>query len=50
MYRFISVVVVIKGVWQMTIVFGVLCFIAGINVGCLMAICVSNVMEKRENK
>ena len=34
----------------MTIVFGVLCFIAGINVGCLMAICVSNVMEKRENK
>lgn len=32
----------------MTIVFGVLCFIAGINVGCLMAICVSNIVEKKE--
>lgn len=32
----------------MTIVFGILCFIGGVNVGCLMAICVSNVMEKRE--
>ena len=32
----------------MMILFGILCFIGGINVGCLMAIWVSNVMEKME--
>lgn len=32
----------------MTFVFGTLCFIGGVNVGCLMAICVSNIVEKRE--
>ena len=32
----------------MMIVFGILCFIAGANVGVLMSICVSNIVEKRE--
>ena len=34
----------------MMIVFGILCFIGGMNVGCLMTMWISNVMEKRENK
>ena len=31
----------------MMIIFGILCFIGGINVGCLMAIWVSNAMERK---
>jgi len=34
----------------MMIVFGILCFTGGINVGVLMSIYVSNIIEKRENK
>ena len=34
----------------MMIVFGILCFTAGINVGCLMTIWISNAMEKREKR
>lgn len=34
----------------MTIVFGILCFIGGVNVGCLMTICISNVIEKKERQ
>ena len=32
------------------IVFGILCFTAGINAGVLMSIYVSNIIEKKENK